>query len=70
MNRDNQASFILIISDNLSLIIKLFHHFSPNLSKSDHDSPDQNRKILERFMIHRTKDEDEVNKRDVYECDG
>ncbi len=25
----------------LSLIIKLFHHFSPNLSKSTHDSPDQ-----------------------------
>jgi len=33
IDRDNQASF--------SLIIKLFHHFSPNLSNSAHDSPDQ-----------------------------
>jgi hypothetical protein len=25
----------------LNLIIKRFHHFSPNLSNSTHDSPDQ-----------------------------
>ena len=39
-----EVSLIVIIkevSSLLSLIIKLFHHFSPNLSKSDHDSPDQ-----------------------------
>ena len=39
-----EVSLIVIIkqvSAGLSLIIKLFHHFSPNLSNSDHDSPDQ-----------------------------
>ncbi len=39
-----EVSLIVIImqvSAWLSLIIKLFHHFSPNLSKSAHDSPDQ-----------------------------
>jgi hypothetical protein len=33
IDRDNEASF--------SLIIKLFNQFSPNLSNSAHDSPDQ-----------------------------
>jgi hypothetical protein len=39
-----EVSLIVIIkqvSSWLSLIIKRFHHFSPNLFKSDHDSPDQ-----------------------------
>ncbi len=39
-----EVSLIVIIKEVsawLSLIIKHFHHFSPNLSKSDHDSPDQ-----------------------------
>ncbi len=39
-----EVSLIVIIKEVsvwLSLIIKLFHHFSPNLSKSTHDSPDQ-----------------------------
>ncbi len=36
-----EVSLIVIIKPVFSLIIKLFHHFSPNLSKSDHDSPDQ-----------------------------
>jgi hypothetical protein len=36
IDRDNQASFSLIITDNQD-----FHHFSPNLSNSAHDSPDQ-----------------------------
>ncbi len=39
-----EVSFIVIIkqvSSWLSLIIKLFHHFSPNLSNSAHDSLDQ-----------------------------
>jgi hypothetical protein len=38
------VSLIVIIkqvSSWLSLIIKLFHNFTPNLSKSAHDSPDQ-----------------------------
>jgi hypothetical protein len=39
-----EVSLIVImkqVSAWLSLIIKLFHHFSLNLSKSAHDSPDQ-----------------------------
>jgi hypothetical protein len=39
-----ETSLIVIIkqvSSWLSLIINLFHHFYPNLSKSVHDSPDQ-----------------------------
>jgi hypothetical protein len=36
-----EVSLIVIIKPVFSLIIKLFHHFSPNLSKSDHDSSDQ-----------------------------
>jgi hypothetical protein len=36
IDRDNQTSFILIITDTNHL----FHHFSPNLSKSVRDSQD------------------------------
>ena len=36
IDRDNQTSFILIITDNQE-----GHRMSPNLSKSADDSPDQ-----------------------------
>jgi hypothetical protein len=42
-----QVSLIVIIKGrspmeaSLIVIIKNFHHFSPNLSNSEHDSPDQ-----------------------------
>ncbi len=36
-----EVSLIVIINQVWAWLSSLFHHFSPNLSKSDHDSPDQ-----------------------------
>ncbi len=46
-----EVSLIVIIKQVWAWLSSLFHHFSPNLSKSAHDSPDQTDDMIKIYII-------------------